>query len=1068
MHQIFIGPPLTLINNTPVSLKFSNTVETAIARAWQTVPFYSLKRGSREMELSFFSDSEKSDSAKINLMESHQERRFLMSRDPGRVQAVHLTSFPRLKQESSLEISVKWWMVDRTGLALDLFSEKKKIFNKTEQNIWLLPDPDKPICVSLALQKQERWDLTLPDSGHVWGFVGRNPLVIISRETYREKFLEIVPKFTLFNALGEAILVSGSKHEDRSSSPVEVAPETGIPIYHIGRKNNIKIKIRDAWSCKIPLKESAAGIWPLRVGSFVCRVHVAPLEGSVHVTVRPGSTVKVRNEKKLKAAKVFPSISEESAVNIPPLSEREIGWTDPFSHPVAEIKVKVGILEIAVPLARTDDNVYHGGWVVVRAGEEPQSIVIVVLASKQVPVVVNKIMSFEVHVEKLGLSLIRSGSELLYAELALIRSLVRREQFATRIALLVSEIQVENMTTQRAVVLANTGEGVQAFLEAEMEISSNVSKGIAAIPILNVRLDSLFVEVDSDFMLALEACLKEVLDGEGTLDLIGVEKSARKDTRELHPLVKGAIKPVPVSTILILNDLGISALSIELWVDLDLASMRFLPVSLRLIIGMLSLGKCFTLKGAKVLVKRRRVSGFKGSSAHFIESMMHDYSFEALKNAASLLGSSSLLRIPRAPIKLVTGLGAFGLENATKAVDGMGHLMSNLFSSADTRYRKSQERIRRSKKIKGVADGFVEAATRLGEGVGGVFDIFVVPIKGAKKHGVPGFIKGLGKGLVGTLVKPITKVGEAVGDVGTGIAQSFATHQGVVRDSFARKRIPRAFFGSCTENESFVVDYSMTDAMLFAALGAGMHIIIPCTQGISLVGFPEKLLVVEIINQGEDPLRIEIKSEIYKAQIQSCLALPSDAQHPCILIKDIFNVTSRFELDLALCPETTALVETLLSAISPSSSLSLDWRATRLAFADVCFVACSRGSEDDEGSTKQVEVWEVERFLVTSGWRTPFLFTDSDTRWRWVDSRLKRNPRLDPTISRSETSKFETPPIHFGELWKPLADWKVAVDAVSTDKDGWMYAVSFNSSTWKKAPGVTTSVRKRKWTRSFV
>lgn len=40
--------------------------------------------------------------------------------------------------------------------------------------------------------------------------------------------------------------------------------------------------------------------------------------------------------------------------------------------------------------------------------------------------------------------------------------------------------------------------------------------------------------------------------------------------------------------------------------------------------------------------------------------------------------------------------------------------------------------------------------------VGGVTGVFTQPVSGAKKEGVEGFFKGLGKGLIGTVARPVS------------------------------------------------------------------------------------------------------------------------------------------------------------------------------------------------------------------------------------------------------------------------------------------------------------------------
>ena len=80
---------------------------------------------------------------------------------------------------------------------------------------------------------------------------------------------------------------------------------------------------------------------------------------------------------------------------------------------------------------------------------------------------------------------------------------------------------------------------------------------------------------------------------------------------------------------------------------------------------------------------------------------------------------------------------------------------------------------------------------------------------------------------------------------------------------------------------------------------------------------------------------------------------------------------------------------------------------------------------------------------------------------------MNRHSKIRQKLRRAEAAKAKTPPINFGDLWKPLDEWHVVVDSETTDKDGWQYAISFNSSTWQKTCGITASVRRRTWTRSY-
>lgn len=64
--------------------------------------------------------------------------------------------------------------------------------------------------------------------------------------------------------------------------------------------------------------------------------------------------------------------------------------------------------------------------------------------------------------------------------------------------------------------------------------------------------------------------------------------------------------------------------------------------------------------------------------------------------------------------------------------------------------------------------GGVSLVRGLADGIGG---LVTTPIKEARTGGVGGFFKGVGKGVVGVVVKPIVGVGDGVVSVIQGISQ---------------------------------------------------------------------------------------------------------------------------------------------------------------------------------------------------------------------------------------------------------------------------------------------------------
>jgi len=1107
IRHVHLRPPLVAVNNLPVPIKVKHSTAGRnvyiTVPEWDCVAIYSSESSldAKNFNASVAFIGESSEWSKPLGAGPLPEERHLISPMIGSVHPVHLTTMIRHARE--ITVSAKWWLVDRTGLnnLMVLHADTGIPLPKGADNVWLLPDPDIATTVEFAWGRY-RWEQPLLDGGFVSGNLGPTTLVMNSRETLDDKFIEIVPRFTFFNAIdGEGILISSKFTGGGTWNAYDlVEPQSGIPLLH-AQYASFKFQFPDgSTSCEIPLRESSAGIWPLLVGyDRVCKLEISPVDGCVHVTVRAGSTIRATNKKRKKSVMIDGDYGRVFTVE--PGTSQEIGWTDPFFNATVStiLRVEGSAEPITVPLARASETVRYGGCVRVVAGEAPQSIQIIVDSDEAQETSTIRVISVDVEIGKFGFSLTRGGKELLFMELALIRALLKQSQDAVRIAALVSEVQIETSVSRnnaRPVIVANLGEGSRPFVEILIVLSTTVSRGVVAVPKMQVQFDSLFVEVDSKLASAMDEFLNEIvgldLDDDPRSGMASTQHAKRLLTKELLPIVRGRVEPVPAPDILILDSLFFSKLGIELWVNFALKSMVFMPTSLKLIVGVLSMGSAFKLEGAHVLIRPRAVDSFKGSADQFFQSLQRDYAVEALRNTASLLGNSSLLAIPRAPITFVSGVGSKGIEKAAGAVSNVVELLSDL--TADASYREQQQRIRRSKKIAGFADGCIESANRIGEGLEGVLDIFKKPVEGAKRGGMSGFVRGIGTGLIGTVVKPIAKVGEALGDMGTGIARSFkpASRKDEDRIVHVRRRIARAFYGT----NKAVEDYRALDAMLYAALPLeGMEITVMLRHGKVMVGFIDRIAVVEVKTERqlstasvgvhtpgahvETPTQEEPTAETRPASstiedmpmmdvslvILDEISAAEIASIACIeKVGSVLIDTergSRIELELERSELAAAVARTM------ESKHSWDWREVKHMIEEIDFSELSQRRPEatpEQGATL-VEVWEVERFLMAYGWVTPFMMLDVNTGWRWVDENMHKHQRIDGRLSRKECAETKKPPLVFGELLKPTDDWRIEIDPETTDEHGWRYAISFSSSTWENAPGIAASVRKRKWTR---
>lgn len=90
--------------------------------------------------------------------------------------------------------------------------------------------------------------------------------------------------------------------------------------------------------------------------------------------------------------------------------------------------------------------------------------------------------------------------------------------------------------------------------------------------------------------------------------------------------------------------------------------------------------------------------------------------------------------------------------------------------------------------FEGVESGAVKLMRGVWDGVSGVVR---APLRGAERHGVEGFAKGVGKGLLGLLVKPMIGLSDAATDVMIGVQGSVEGKKGSLRGGRQTQVRPR-------------------------------------------------------------------------------------------------------------------------------------------------------------------------------------------------------------------------------------------------------------------------------------
>ncbi|XP_048240313.1 vacuolar protein sorting-associated protein 13D-like isoform X2 [Haliotis rufescens] len=207
------------------------------------------------------------------------------------------------------------------------------------------------------------------------------------------------------------------------------------------------------------------------------------------------------------------------------------------------------------------------------------------------------------------------------------------------------------------------------------------------------------------------------------------------------------------------------------------------------------------------------------TSSFLISEIMSHYTEELKSQAAKILGSVDFLGNPLGLFNDVTeGISglikdgnvggllknvAHGVSNSAAKV--AGSLSDGLTTaSMDENHKETRDLIRQQSCSTG--DHLIAGMKGLGYGIfGGITSVFTQPISGAKAEGVEGFFKGVGKGVIGTVTKPVA----GVFDLTSGVANAVRdTSRSSSRQLPPRVRHPR----SCQGPGGLLPSYSSQQA----------------------------------------------------------------------------------------------------------------------------------------------------------------------------------------------------------------------------------------------------------------
>lgn len=153
-------------------------------------------------------------------------------------------------------------------------------------------------------------------------------------------------------------------------------------------------------------------------------------------------------------------------------------------------------------------------------------------------------------------------------------------------------------------------------------------------------------------------------------------------------------------------------------------------------------------------------------------------------------------------------------NTASKVSETVGHGLSYLSLDSDYVSHRQSNRIHRRPKHAG--EGVLYGIQALGEGlVDGASGIVLNPLRGASSGGFLGFLSGVGKGLAGAPVKPVSGLFEAVSHAAEGIRKTVKRYN---HDEKRRARPPR-HIGIDGTLRPYSAELALGQMLLFEILG---------------------------------------------------------------------------------------------------------------------------------------------------------------------------------------------------------------------------------------------------------
>eukprot|EP00916_Digyalum_oweni_P023393 GHVL01038823.1.p1 GENE.GHVL01038823.1~~GHVL01038823.1.p1 ORF type:complete len:3511 (+),score=609.16 GHVL01038823.1:1273-10533(+) len=428
----------------------------------------------------------------------------------------------------------------------------------------------------------------------------------------------------------------------------------------------------------------------------------------------------------------------------------------------------------------------------------------------------NQIVNIQVEltVSHLGISLISDvrRQELLYGEIRGVRIAMFQSPQGHQYQLEIADVQLDCQLdeSKAPVCFTNIREKNRAAFLLSLQRNFPNAR--------DIYLAYVFCEMDAVDIVCDEALCIGVIDFyTECLMILGGSTTSGVSMIELHEWAKVPFHnnfiPPPKPSVVQVDQIEIRDTELGVSCAVPLRVLQVLPDIIFFALQVIFLSGNVEIRNSKISLPGHVFTNMRGTVNSILSCIKDHYYHKVTSSLAIMSGvfmSSSFMNIPKVPVDLT----AQTLGIVDTLLSGSSQLIGNL--SFDPEYINAEQRKRQSgKPVKSLGGGMMRAGQHLGEGFASLGNIVTKPVAGAQKHGPLGFFQGLGQGVMGTLVKPVDKVGQAFASVVEGVKAQFEPSIEERKKFLERRRRPRMLWGELGS----IRDYDEESARVRQMLG---------------------------------------------------------------------------------------------------------------------------------------------------------------------------------------------------------------------------------------------------------